>query len=455
MIVTGGFRTTALAALQVEAFIPPVSLKMRFSAVDALLRLRSTPAHQDIQDAGRPPSINIKDPASIRSLLSPLEWLEQWAISAGHIRQQDVRGLETRLPFPCPPWWVPTEILIEDREQAKATEISLRTEPGTLRAYTDGSGKDLLRGSSAYFPQTQTTRKAFHGGNTQYTVYAAELYGILMAVSAAVTLKSQGTVVFNTLRIFTDNQAAIISNNKPQQQSGQYIIRDTAAILSRLSDMGVRTVIHWIPAHEDVEGNEEADRLAREATSSLNCPPQIPGIAPCQVTLRTSLRTGLKQRMLEDWATEWKDTKHGKELRKIFPRPTRALLRLHSGLQKPVSSCITQLHTGKIGLGHYLHRIGARESALCECELADQTVLHVLKGCPSHRIEQFNALSVRDILRGRKTAPTAAKHMIQTKLLGQFGAVNPDSIILHDSQQKPVSESSSSAGSRREPRRRA
>ena len=90
--------------------------------------------------------------------------------------------------------------------------------------------------------------------------YAAELLGILMGLDIATKSDRRHAV------IFTDNQAALQALQNPGRPSGQYIIRKIIEALTAASTHGLYVEFHWITAHQGIEGNELADRLAKEAT---------------------------------------------------------------------------------------------------------------------------------------------------------------------------------------------
>lgn len=98
------------------------------------------------------------------------------------------------------------------------------------------------------------------GREATATVYAAELVGMLMGIEIAIK-STRGRAA-----IFTDNQAALKALKNPKRPSGQYIIRRTVDALASANARGVHIEFHWIPAHRGIEGNELADRLAKEAT---------------------------------------------------------------------------------------------------------------------------------------------------------------------------------------------
>ena len=118
--------------------------------------------------------------------LTPLEALTarfepQWKITLGSV--------EKMIPFITPPWVEPPKIHIEqDKSQAKTShERLLQTlDIESVGYYTDGSGINQKVGAAAVqLGQRFSNISVFLGSNTYYTVYAAELSGILVAIHMA------------------------------------------------------------------------------------------------------------------------------------------------------------------------------------------------------------------------------------------------------------------------------
>lgn len=137
-------------------------------------------------------------------------------------------------------------------------------------------------------PIVADVKRAYLGPNTGYTIYFGELYGLLIALKMAAADDNNAPVI-----IFTDNHAAIRSIHEPRKQSDQYMLTQ---IVHRLRSINKRMEIHWIPAHTEVSGNEEADIAAKEATDwrqdgSLSCtapsPPNLLGLIAAARTLVT------------------------------------------------------------------------------------------------------------------------------------------------------------------------
>lgn len=152
--------------------------------------------------------------------------------------------------------------------------------------------------------------------------------------------------------------------------------------------------------------------------------------------LVTAIRTEIHRRIKMEWAEEWANGSTGRELRRILPTPSKSTLGLYKGLSRPLSSVLVQMRTSKIGLRQFLYTRGVPEidDDQCGCGMGSQTVEHVLLRCIWFREARRRAwrdddgrerrfADTRDILNRPAHAKSAAKFMVQTGLLGQFGAV--------------------------------
>ncbi|EDN04892.1 predicted protein [Histoplasma mississippiense (nom. inval.)] len=140
------------------------------------------------------------------------------------------------------------------------------------------------------------------------------------------------------------------------------------------------------------------------------------------------------------WERDWENESSGRATYALTPAPSPTVLHLHHSLHKALSSTIVQMRTGKIGLRQFLYERKVPEitDTLCECGGGNQTVRHVLLACPRFnnlRTETWEngegrgeRLDLKEILTTPKLAKKAARFMILTRLLGQYGAITEDKI---------------------------
>ncbi|GAA6025715.1 hypothetical protein JCM10207_008980 [Rhodosporidiobolus poonsookiae] len=264
LAITSAYRTTSLAALQVEANSPPLDLVAQRRTFRLALRaLSSTPTHllytpRRLAQARRP-----------RSHPSPV----QRALAAfPSILPPSVR-VEPLIPLPLPPWEpepVVTVVIAESKEEAARTHNTILNAlpPSHLVAYSDGSLLDGRAGAGVLLRavldgQSSELERGRAMGQSQ-SVYAAELEGARLALATAIPLAPVG---FHAILLALDNQSVLLQPFSPSPSAGQQgrlALRSLARYLTETAPECVLTFL-WVPGHVGVDGNKRADELAKRA----------------------------------------------------------------------------------------------------------------------------------------------------------------------------------------------
>jgi ribonuclease HI len=369
-LITGAFRTTSNAALDLEASIIPISFNLEKTVISACIRLLTLPILHPLHNILT--ATKKHQPISFRSNLHHLFSSFKCLNVSTEIIQ----------PYIVPPWWIPvaTCIIPRTKEDAKSFHENLinlhQNNVSHACIYTDGSGNQGNIGAAAYSPTTHLTTFKKLGKDTEFNVYAGELYGIILALRLCLNYLPTVT----SLTIFIDNQAAISAFSNPFSQSGQTLLVEALDLIQTLnfSRYTFSLSLVWTPGHCGIIGNEIADAAAKRACSL--CSPSLSGF------LKSAIRTSLKKKYNQEWIQGFMhNSKTGSFLQYIHslqdPTPTSSL-KLHTHLTREQSGRLTQLRTGHIALNAYLFRINQTPSPLCECGRAPESVQHFLLSCP-------------------------------------------------------------------------
>lgn len=413
-VIGGAFKATSIPALNVEMHLLPMKQQLWKMKNMALARILATPTQLQVR------------PTRDGTRKAPLQFLFQ------HLAKQstvNLENLEIIPPVIAPPWWAPPNVSIHlTKEKAKLHHENCQEKyPNAIMIYTDGSGIEDKIGAAAVAPIEGRVKKVYLGDKHTSTVYAAELKGIYLALKIA--QQELGDSQREVL-LFTDNQAAITITGAPRSRSGAYML---AEIIELYDDLRTRTPyieISWIPAHTGIEGNEAADIAAKEATGWRRKPKERarPAAPPRHLyVLKSTLITWINQKATQDWAADWDSESKGRTSYSYNPIPGRRALEPHWGASKSLSSIITQLRTGKIGLKAYLHsrKVPGIDSPSCECGFRLQTIEHILFYCRRHHQLRRTHLgpghmTLGEVLSTPKLTIKAAKFIEATRLLGQF-----------------------------------
>jgi ribonuclease HI len=399
--ILGAFRTTPIVALQTEAALPPVHVRLQHAQRRYAIRILTMPKDHPIRrqcPVTFPPNhwyeldlapedkrwrkwneISPTNKPFCTRLIRILSYLNEWIEDGSEVEQYSLED--------CPPW---AETLVQTRISHKTKEaeakahvkqaalLSQRTR--NLLTYTDGSMLADNVGAGVYISpgSNQPAIENTYPLGTQMEVYDAELYGIRQAAEHALKF-CRRTRKRRDIWIFTDNQAAVMRVATLKPGPGQEIaiaVSNASHILKELNHSTI--TVQWVPGHTNIPGNEAADRLAKEATKQKS---------------RTATKTSLaylkrmaRLRMREEWRRWWDTTEQkGHEYfgqfrvkpDKIFEMDNRSLI-----------STVTQLRTGHGYFNSYLQRIPTSqiEDRGCSCNGAPpQTPAHLILRCPRYK----------------------------------------------------------------------
>ena len=228
------------------------------------------------------------------------------------------------------------------RALTEALIADLYPKEAWIHAYTDGSAKNAVTdGGAGIFIQTpegETLKKGIPTGKF-CTNYSAEEEALKLASNTVEELATDcNQVVFMTDALSV--LQALEGDKLPQ-------LMENLQRLQRLK----RVALQWIPAHCGINGNEEADQLAKEGAT------QPQEVKPANLKEKTTLIKAAFR------STTSKDA--------------------YSHLTRQQQVIILRLRTGHCRLNAHMHRLKLATTPLCPCGKAPQTPEHVLQTCPN------------------------------------------------------------------------
>jgi ribonuclease HI len=448
ILISGAFKSTSAAALNVELFLTPIHLLMDQIIQETAIRIQTGAVWAQPECLRRQ-----RSPGEVKKGgWGPLEAL-RWR-KDGVLNQQGT--WESRKAFVLAPWEARIPCVIDqDAEVARASHDKIEKESlrqaaldrtptvsqdRTILFFTDGSGYEGMVGASAVAPREGIFERRHLGTTDESTVYVAELNGIEMAIAKFVNQHQDNT----RLIIFSDCQAAIQAVQNPKRSSGQHVLTNIYNHVRALRSLQqtptldqIPIEIRWIPAHVGVPGNETADVEAKLAATGGRVEngadqPHPEGSASGRVLLAATAKRRVRRRIKERWAQEWAKERTGKPNQRLVKVPDKKVLRLFDSLSKPYTSILIQMRSMRIALNHFLYKIKAVESDECYCSEGSQTPRHILMQCPLYAdlrqtfLDKIRMTDLGDstdydaIVSHWQATRYVAEYMLQTGLLGQF-----------------------------------
>lgn len=223
------------------------------------------------------------------------------------------------------------------------------------------------------------------GPSTRHTVYEAEIVATILGLELLRTERQ----CINKASIALDNTAAIQASTLHSSAPGCCLTDVFHRQLEKLkcAHPGLRLTLRWVPGHDNIPGNENADAAVKEAAAGRSSPsPQLP------LPLRRPLPLSAS-RARQNFATElqrrasarWKVSRRGIRMMEIDSKlPLAKYDELIRSLPRRHANLLLQLCTSHVPLNKHLARIGRVLSETCPmCGEAAGTVAHFLLACPS------------------------------------------------------------------------
>ncbi|RUS76474.1 hypothetical protein EGW08_015758 [Elysia chlorotica] len=277
--------------------------------------------------------------------------------------------LETHAP--TPPWEEEPIIIIHSHitnieSKSKCSDLKLKEltcayldknfrAKEWIRVYTDGSAEEAVTngGSGVYIemPNQETIEISIPTG-THCSNYKAELE----AIKEALTILERITPSIPKARavLLSDSRSVLEKLEDLKGEERQYLAKCLGNVVRNTESL----VLQWIPAHCRIEGNERADRLAKEGS------------------VLEQIKSDLTYREVKSIIK----TSLNKKWKKSHPEYNKQD-GVHC-LSRRGQTTIFRLRTGHNRLKHHIYKIfKVGETDLCLCGQAAEIAQNVLQDC--------------------------------------------------------------------------
>ena len=351
-------RYTSRQTMEITSGIPSLSSHVNSRAVSTLFRLQTLERFKDVHNnrtSFKPHSQYFKEQTASIS--------NTW-------------DLTSPTPLPTPKFQtIKSDPTLMDR--LKQSQVSF-TNSYNLTCFTDGSKIDGKTGASSiiYRPYKREPDVELRWQlNETNSVFQAEALAIKETCKYIRSQNLHGTFI----SILTDSLSVVQALSATSSNSP--LILETRNELDRLTkDNNIS--IFWIRGHYGIEGNERADALAKQATTT-GLPTTVP---PPSSILKTKLLNNSISSRIDHISTRQTSNPLNNILAH-FASPT--YLKFFHSLTRRNTRILTSFLDNRAPLKDFLFKIGLSSDPTCDfCESSNQTNEHILNSCPSISLQR-------------------------------------------------------------------
>ena len=199
------------------------------------------------------------------------------------------------------------------------------------------------------------------GGQSTYLgknkeLFDAEVYAILQAVKI-MNARGEGNQSYT---IFSDSQAAIARVRYDDCRPAQALARAVVDFSCELHQRGNSITIRWAPSREGVEGNEQADTLAKRAAEGKGNRASPKYLREASLSHLTRKSTEARTKAAGDWIQD-----HVCRERRYRPTPRGKLRKGLGKVRKELAGRFYQLLSGHAAIGPHLKRVSQARCDKC------------------------------------------------------------------------------------------
>lgn len=365
--ITGAMRSTPTAAMEVLLGLLPLDLFIKNEALKTQLRLKT---NGEWHQWWGPKTTKTR---------GHVYWMEKWQrVDVSLFDDTKKQSLGVRR----------YNVSIPTRDDWNLINLT-RPQGNEIHCFTDGSHMNGRSGAGVVIRTSQQDTLISIPLGTSATIYQAEMMGIISAVDKI----TQMELFDRKLNIYCDNQACLMTLKG-------HFVRSKLAIecsnrLNFLSGKQQETNLIWVPGHNNIEGNEKADEMAKKAAETPIAGPE-PMVPLTKQAGNVLITKAIWKEALERWKSR-KDCRQAKmwSPQLLSPSKTRFLLSLSRKVLKQLTGYIT----GHNLLNRHLQVMGLIADGTCRKCSEMESIFHVIAECQAYaktRYETFGSIRLRE-----------------------------------------------------------
>ncbi|CAG2201736.1 RNASEH1 [Mytilus edulis] len=252
--------------------------------------------------------------------------------------------------------------------------------PNTTVAFTDGScmGNPGPCGAGAIIYNNEEEETIQYPVSNRGSILLAELVAIKLVLEKIDNYNYRNV---KQLNIYSDSQSAIgIITLNWKSENYHKTIQEIKNRKIKLEQKGFSINIIWTPGHSDIEGNEQADRLAKAAAKEADNREEMSSI-----TTKQDIKQAARTSVIKKWKTQWESSEVGRRFFNHHPDASKNQTRLPI---KKHFNILNSLRSGYSKLKGYQHFINRHvEDNKCTCGEIE-SVEHFLLSCDNYSLDR-------------------------------------------------------------------
>ena len=373
-LILGARKSTPILSMQVEAYIPPLTLHREYLTLKEFIKICHNPDKAEInQVLGMDSANSMGQPFNSfvsRALKSPLK--KEMTL---------IKRIPTQIMM-LPPWLSLEKYIVEEYDEMKVFDESTwrcykeNNYAGYLEIYTDGSkiaNKELKTTASAIY--ILQIKKAINWKlRPEHSVISSELFALEKALQFI-----KGSIGAENYIILTDSRSSL-QLIKANNDAYTGIVSKIQELLLQLnSERSV--ILHWIRGHSNVRGNEIVDQAAKKGHENNKSV-----LFNLSKSEEISCLKGVFYQYWNDcWTMDTNISQKG-----LFLQKLRGSLKHDTAIDninhRRSEVVLRRLRMGHVGLNQYLHRFGMNDTNMCEACGVPETVEHYLLFCGKYNV---------------------------------------------------------------------